>query len=49
VPPRRAAQEERWKRAEESAELELAAGLRDNARSNDDDDDEADEDGDIPL
>jgi len=35
--------DERWKRAEESAELELAAGRRDNARSNYDDDE------DIPL
>ncbi|HXJ31411.1 MAG TPA: hypothetical protein VNG35_12270 [Gemmatimonadales bacterium] len=35
--------EERWRQAEQSAEVELAAGLRDNARSNYDDDE------DIPL
>jgi len=35
--------EQRWRRADASAELELAAGLRDNARSNYDDDE------DIPL
>jgi len=40
---RRLEQEERWKQAEASAEVELAAGLRDNARSNYDDDE------DIPL
>jgi hypothetical protein len=35
--------EQRWRQAEASAEVELAAGLRDNARSNYDDDE------DIPL